>query len=721
MPTITLTDQFGLDVDAQPAPTSALLKYFQQLPSLRFDSLDLGKLGGLTLDQPAIQSLSTGVSFQDPVNLGDGAPALSVAAGAHASLKIICNAHDLPGQDQTIESRPDTCYVSLGIEATVSADLSATSGALKFGASPSTTLDAVSYSRFPLKTGVTLLQALQQTVAGFSMPASSGDLGDLPAGQIVRVAVTGKLVLSGSVNLLAITNPLASASLPAPLPVVSVSAGGSATVGVSCEIGADYEVVARKLDSGAVRLGWYHKNDTGVAVSAKVSEGISAGFGTTDLFSQVVSAISANPKADLKELAGAGVPDNQAAAIQGAVKQATSRKLEIAVASEISANDSQGTTFLYEIVPAALTEESRAAIDNALRGDLAELHAPGLPGVSCLRSIWDNVQKAGLDLDVNLLGILNYSSVASLSLEGKVLYEPASGSLVIADQATAERIQSAQVNFGADTQKLRHVLAESFLITAAYRGAKQLAAGAVSLRCSHSFFELENATSPGDMSRKLRVGAALGLLSGDDAELPAGIADFGRTLFTASTDYDDNLVSAMFLDANQAPLAPVSYEAAGRKAIQLLVQAADDDAVRLQPATDDGLWRRMSQVGQPGFAGLFPGVPAPLVGAITADYSIVKWWADAMCGTGQKLAAIRLWMARNPTAAFDDPDFQRLRQDLAGHLRQVAANTREEFGQPWGLLAMSQLVNGRAGANILISSPTLVRNKRRALAGATGS
>ena len=721
MPTITLTDRFGLDVDAQPAPTSALLKYFQQLPSLRFDTLDLGKLGGLTLDQPAIQSLSTGVSFKDPVNLGDGAPALSVAAGANASFKIISDAHDLPGQDQTMESRPDTCYVALGIEATVSADLSATSGALKFGASPSTTLDAVSYSRFPLKTGVTLLQALQQTVAGFSMPASSGDLGDLPAGQIVRVAVNGKLEVSGSVNLLAITNPLASASLPAPLPVVSVSAGGSATAGVSCAIEADYEIVARKLDSGVVGLGWYHKNGAGVTVSAKVSEGIAAAFGTTDLFSQVVSAISADPKADLKELAGAGVPDNQAAAFQGAVKQATSRKLEIAVAGEISANDSQGTTFLYEIVPAALTEESREAVDNALRGDLAGLHTPGLPGVSCLRSIWDNVRKAGLDLDVNLLGIFNYGSVASLSLEGKVLYEPATGSLVITDQATAERIQSAQVNFGADTRKLRQVLAESFLITAAYQSAKQPVAGAVSLRCSHSFFELENATSPGDMSRKLRVGVALGLLSGDDAELPEGIADFGRTLLTAAADYDDNLVGGMFLDANQSPLAPLCYEAAGRKAIQLLVQSTDDDAVRLQPATDDGLWRRMTAVGQPGFAGLFPGVPAPLVGAITADYSTIQWWADAMCGTARKLAAIRLWLVRNPAAAFDDPDFQKLRQDLAGHLRQVAANTREEFGQPWGLIAMSQLVNGRAGAKILIASPKLVRNKRRALAGALTS
>ena len=129
-----------------------------------------------------------------------------------------------------------------------------------------------------------------------------------------------------------------------------------------------------------------------------------------------------------------------------------------------------------------------------------------------MRSIWKNIQTAGVELDVNLLGILNYRSVATLALEGKVLYEPATGSLVISDRATAERIQSEQVNFGADTQKLRHVLAESFLITAAYRGTKQLA-GAAPLRCTHRFFELENSTSPEDMGRKLRIGVALGLLS----------------------------------------------------------------------------------------------------------------------------------------------------------------------------------------------------------------
>jgi hypothetical protein len=720
MPTIKLTDQFGLDVDAQPAATSALLKYFQQLPSLRFDSLDMSKVGGLTLDQPAVQSLNTGLSFQDPVNLGDDAATLCVAAGAHASFQLIKDADDLPGHDDAVDPLDGSCYVSFQIEATVAPGLSITTGALQFGATPSSKLDLASCSRFPLHGGVTLFQALQQTVLSLAIPAKSSDLVDLPAGQIATVSLQGKLDFSATANLLAVTNPLASASLPSPLPVVSVSAGGSVTVGISCSIETDYEVVARKLDTGVVRLGWYHKDGTAVTVSAQASEGISAGFGTTDLFSQIVGAISASPQADLKELASAGVPNGQAKEIQAAVKAAACRKLEIAVGSEISASDSQAATFLYEIVPAALTAESSAAVDQALRGDLTGLHAAGLAGVSCVHSVWDEVQKRGLELDVNLLGILNYRSVTTLSLEGKVLYEPATGSLVISDQATAKRFETTAVNFGADTEKLRHVLAESFLITAAYRGAKQIV-GAPSLRCSHSFFELQNSTSRSDMAPKLRTGVALGLLTEADAEMPAGVAGFGRTLFAASTDYDDDLVGRMFLDSNGSPLPVEAYETAGRNVIQFLVQAGDEDEVRLKPAVEDALWSLMKGKGQPGFASLFPGVSAPLLRAITADYSTIRWWADAMNATAQELAKVRLWMAHNPSAGADEPAFQKLRQDLAGYLRGVAANTRDEFGEPWGLIAMNQLASRAAGAKILITGPMLVRDKRRALAASTGS
>jgi hypothetical protein len=91
-----------------------------------------------------------------------------------------------------------------------------------------------------------------------------------------------------------------------------------------------------------------------------------------------------------------------------------------------------------------------------------------------------------------------------------------------------------------------------------------------------------------------------------------------------------------------------------------------------------------------------------------------------MSSTAQLLAEFRMWHARNAEAGPDDPEFQRLRQKLAQHLRDVAATTREEFGAPWGLIAMNQLIGQRAGARMLLTGPKLTVDKRRALAAVTG-
>ena len=719
MATIPLSDKFGLDVNAQPADGSALLKYFQQIPSLKLTDLDLSKVGGLTLDQPAIQSVSTGVSLQDPVNLGSGVPSLTIGAGAHASFALITDLDDLPGQEPGMTNPPDSCYVSFAVEASASPGVSVTSGDLTFGATPSAEVVLTSYSRIAPKSGVTLLDGVKQAVAQFRIAGSASDLAAFPAGQISKAALTGKLTLSGDANLLAITNPLAAASLPAPLPVVTVSAGGSATIGVSCTIETEYEIVARKLDSGKVRLGWYHKNGTSVTVSAAVSESLAAGFNGSDLFSQVIGLVSADPKVDLKELTSAGIPEEEAEQVQSAVKACVCRKLQIAVSSSVTASQSEAATFLFELDPARWTDTARQAVDAALRGDLSGLHAENLPGVAAVRTIWDTVSKRGLELDVNLLGVLNYRSVASLALEGKVMYEPATGAMVITDQATAQRVQSLQLNFGADTGKLRKVLAESFLITAAYRGTQQLA-GAASLRCSHRFFELQHSTSNSDMARKLECGFALGLLSAEEATAPVAVSDFGESLFSVSTDYDQELVTRMFLDGNGNPQPREWYETVGRNAIQYLVREGDEDDVRRQPAIDDTLWKRMKDVGQPGFGSLFLGVSAPLLGAVTADYTAIVWWADAMENTARLLANFAQWTARNSSASPDDPGFESLRQGLASHLRQVAATTHDEFGQPWGLIAMNQLVGHTSGAKLILSSTSLVRSKSRDLAAVTG-
>ncbi len=114
---------------------------------------------------------------------------------------------------------------------------------------------------------------------------------------------------------------------------------------------------------------------------------------------------------------------------------------------------------------------------------------------------------------------------------------------------------------------------------------------------------------------------------------------------------------------------------------------------------------QMKSSGQPGIKKLFPGVPDPVVGAIISDYSLIRWWSDTMHAAGKKLAEMQTFLASQTTADDENSDFKKLRTDLADHLRSVAANTRESFGRPWGLLAMFNASGRRAPhKSVLIGS-----------------
>lgn len=724
MATIQLTDDLGLDANIKPAPFSSLLKYFQQLQALRLSGGDLSKAAGLTLDQPALTALNTGLSFDKTVTVLPDGTAISILANAHGSLELILRTPaviSLPGISAgNVAIAPGTCYVAFGIQASVGVSAASTAGLLQFGVSPDANIDIRNYQSFPLQHGITLLDAVKETVGDFVIPATSDDLTSLPDGCVAAVTGTGSLTLSGTANLLAITNPLASPELPAPLPSPSVTAGGSVEVGASVELKCTFQITAQKTAPGHLQLGWYRQQATDFAVNATVSEGISAGFGTTDLFSSIIAVISSSAKADLDELQKAGLPPDQVKAIQDAVRAAVDRKLELALSTEIGATELTSAMFQYDIELSALTPDSRQALDQALRGDLRGLHAGTLPGVTVLHSVWEKARSNRIRLEVNLLGILNIGAISTLTISGAVLVEPATGALVITDKTTAERIRSTSLNFGADTQKLRHAMAESFLVTATYHGLHGHVDGPT-LTFSHSFFDLENDTKRDGMVRDLRVGVALGLFSADDAAPPAGIDDFGRTMIHVTNEYDSGMAAALFLDPSGAPIPQESCENAGRAAIQLLVSEGDADAIRRQPALDDDLWARMKAQGQPGFATLFPDTPAPLLAAIAADYTAIVWWAAAMAGAGQRLAAIRKWFGQHPAAKQDDPEFQTLRQDLAAHMKQVASTTSEQFGEPWGLVAMDRASGRRAIATILITGPKLARTKQRTLTIAAGS
>jgi hypothetical protein len=584
-----------------------------------------------------------------------------------------------------IEIPAGSCYVAIGFNASAAPGIGATSGSLTFCLNPSLGIDIESYQPFSAGADApSIADALLRCVGQFVIPATLADLKTLPAGAIVTVTGSGALTFSAAANLLTVANPLATVPLPGPLPAISVQQGASVTVGASWKISADYQVRAQKTNARTVRLGWYRKHGSDFTVTASASAGLTAGPGQTDLFAPIITAISSNAQADLKELQQAGLPPAEISAIHDTVKAAIDRKLELAVTAAFSSLGTDEAAFLYEVDLEALDDKGQQTLQAALRGDLSGLaDLSALPaGITGLRSIYSKASARRFSLTVNLLGIFNWTSVSRLALSGRVTFTPSTGDLVIADAATASRIQTAAVNFGADEDKLRQVMAESFLITAAYRGSRAVMNPLPQLASSHLFFRLDNNISLQDLRRWVAIAPALGLAS---APLPTGIDHFGRTSILAGARYDDALSRALFFRPDGALRDHNEYEIAGRRALALLVLPDGDDAFRLGPATNDSLWNKMKELGPANFQQLMPQAQAD---GVRPDYLAIQWWADSMCGTGQVLARLDAFAAQHPGAAPDDPQFQELRKELAGKLRDVAAKAHEQFGAPWGLVAM---------------------------------
>jgi hypothetical protein len=729
MPTIQLTDQLGLDVSIQTDILSSLSKYAANLTKLSLKDLNLKSLADLTLANPSITSLHTGLNLDEPVNIGSGGVTLQVDAGLSGTMDVYVppvgggSLFTGDAYGETIPVDASERYVSIGLCATAGPDIRATFNQLTFGFQPGGTVTLTNYRKFETQPAApTILDAVETTVAGFSIPGGLDDLRALPADSIVTVEGVGTITFSVSANLLAVANPLATLQLPSPLPALDVSAGGSVAVAASCSVSLDYQLRIRKLDAGHVSLGFYRKLGSETTVSVNPSAGISAGTSSTDLFSSVISAVSKSAAADPNALKSLGLPNDQTQAIVAAVNNAAQRKLQVSVLASLTAGDSLSAAFLYEFDLAGLDAAGNAALTNALHGDLTGLTAGALPaGVQMVRSIATDLQKTGMTWQVNLLGIYNYISTAELIRQGTVLFEPVTGDLVITDKATAQQVAASTIDFGADPDKLRYVLANGFFITAVYRGSQSVVS-APEIECSHSYFELQESASADDMRTDLAAATALGLLDAGGAPgiLPAGVNDFGKTMVYAQTSYGDDLAPALFLNGAD-PKQQSEYQSAGREAIRLLIRPDAADAYRLRGVSDDQLWSQMCDAGQFNFAPLFPDLPAEQVQVIVSDYSVIVWWAEAMSACASRVAAMRNLIAANPDP--ESAQFLDLRADLAKKLASVAADSVEQFGQPWGLIAMDRVSGCQAAAKVQIAGSrfALLRSRQGALAAAAGS
>ena len=710
MPTIQITDQLGVSVDAQLAPTSSFLKAAADLPHLVMSGASLSKLQILTLADPAVQSLHPVFQFDRPIGLGSSGAALTISASAGVTFQAISKTPDraiLFSPDEYGENIaiPDgTCYLGLGLSLGAGVGVSSVAGPATFGLDVSSGIAVESFRAFSAGADApTIVDAMRQALGEYVIPMQPADLDAIPTGVIVTLTGRGSLRFSGSANLLAVANPLATASLPSPLPAVSVTQSNSVTVGASWGISAEYQVRIQKTGDRHFRLGWYRRHGSEFEVSASASAGIAAGPGQADLFPTIVGAISADPKAPSADLAKAGAPADRVAEIEGAVKAAVNRKLELSVTAAFGGLSFNQAAFLYEVDSALLDDASRAALAAALHGDMSRLSGAASPlaGITVVRDIWSRGTASHASLRINLLGIFNFGSITELALSGTVVYTPSTGELVITDSASASLIQSSAVNFGADEDKLRHLMAESFLITAAYRGSRASIAPP-ELSSAHTFFVVQNNAGSRDVARFAKIAACLGIVAPAPDSVPGG---FGRVVMSAEANYDDAMARALFFRDDGSPRDHLEYEKAGRAAIAQLVLPDGDDAFRRIPATNDALWDRMKELGPTQFGQLLPQTQAS---GVRPDYLAIQWWAKSMCDTSAILARIDQFLAANPTDGLNSAAFQKLRQELAAKLRDVASKAEEQFGTPWGLAAMFLVSGARAKTSFQIVSPHLV-------------
>jgi hypothetical protein len=704
MATFQIKDDFGLVASITPAK-GALTKYFKSLPDFVLHDLNLNKIQNLDLTDPAITKAQAGVSFSEPIKIGNPDIELTVGAQASTSLSIFVpdkpNAAlfqpDLFGDNIPVPS--NTRYVSFSFNAKVNGGASVSPGDLKFGFDAQSLATFSYYERF--SSGTKVLPAVEGVISRFCIPADLDDISNMPEGSIATADSSGELKFSGSVNLIPFANPLA--TLESPLKVlpekIQVSAGAAIKVGGDYKLDADYQFRIVRLAGNSFRFGLYRKRESQFDIAASASVSLTAKLGDNDLFVRLIKALSSDPDADLKSLEAAGLPEDQVKAIQSAIKGAVDRSLAISTGLELSSSLESDAAFLYEIDLGAIQPDGRAMLHKALEGDFTDLVQTDTQppvGIRLVKSILTTEKVRQFGLKVNLLGIYNVFTLSKLLVEGTRAFDDNTGELVLTDKISADKITAITSNLKIkDTDKLREILSDHFLITAVYRAVEKVVSGP-DLSGLQSLFLLEANASKSQMRDHLMISVALGLQNTTAAlaMLPS-VSDFGRTTVYAEAGYDNAAFRSIFFSGNQL-LNPDVYISAGRAAIQSLVSDGEDDDFRLKLARDDAFFAELTKIGNVQSvdfrnACLNVGLKESQVSAVGVDFLNIHFLKEALAEAGAQLQVLDQFFQQHPGADPNGHDFLALKKDLIGKLKSVAGEATERFGGPWGFEAMACL------------------------------
>lgn len=707
MPTISIQDENGAELFKTDLAGQGLGKYLKSAASLRA-AVPLSETFAKPLaDAAGVRELALALDTNVPV--GESSE-LTLSAGASVGLGVHhAGSAILAGSDlQAPVTVPNgTVYVALTLEAHLQAGLAGTKGRIGFGFEAGT---ALRYAYFhPLNSvgsAQTVGEGVAATLAGAVFPADADDVAALPLNAHVSLAGDGQISFSAQATLSSTTNLLATPGLPI---VGSVALAQAASVNVKADYAAsgEFELRVSRVSAAQARLAFYRRRGRSLTVAATAMTGLAIDVRGRELIATLAKAISPNAEVDLVNLVNAELSDEQIQAIQHAVAASIDRSLTLSAQLQVSSVREDEALFAYEIDLPALDDAGKSAIVEALHGRLSaigQLASTG-PAIRLTTSAATRLRERKSSWRINLLGILNFASFTELVKQGSVSFDQVTGALTAADHVSTRRIRVDIKTFASEPEKLRRVLMESLMVTAAYQASRVLAS-TVSLTAEHTYFEQRGRTKRQDFADHYRALIALGLCDESERDARLGLeTEFGSSTFVIENRFDAAACDAMFLDADGHAHTMDHYEGIARRALLALLPAEDPNrAFRRQPLASDELWDRVRPLG---------GALRSALGHMSeekrlfveSDVFTIIWWATAMHRAATELVVMRKFIGARDAATLNaDPEFTKARARLSDRLGDVVATTKAHFDDPWDVLAMDAAAARRGRLDGIIIS-----------------
>jgi len=703
MPDIPITDIAHATADLKISDTSSFA--LAKLSTLNFASFPVVGDFQKPVDQSTIEHASFGMRLGSPALLaGDAFP--TGVEGALTGTLAIRKASDGglfddDGFSPELPIEPGTCWIGLDLQL----DITAKAGAAFQGFGVEVEGDAVAAVGTLLRLDSVsgslpkLAEALKAALEHYSIPRTVEEIRKQPLGIAHTAEVGGTVTFSGSYSLPINANALASASLPFNYKI-ALNPEATLEVGGSLALSGDFVVRTYKTSETQLTLGLYKKKGTTIEVDFTAAVGVAANFGSSgkDLVSMVLGRIF--PKIDPSV---AGFTGEQAEALDDALHACIDNSLATSINGSCAASKTDESAVVYSI---DLSAGDQAATDKAIT---AALHGnwtllENLQNAHPVRNVIRDVRTKGHKIVINLLGFYNAISVSEYVKSCQVLRDP-DGQVVLVDKTKANQLRAAGAPKMADAERLRTAIGEGFLTTATYAA---VAGGKVALTNFNvqQTYARYAANMPADeVRRQVRLGRALKLIGADagwDAKL-AGSGTFAHAKAAVASSYDAPGAQRLFF-ANpgaKTGFTRAQLEKAGRDSKVTLLDPNETNAgPRIKVLQDDKLWAAMDESGNVNTFKTIDGLRGlndTALGAVTADWVDIRWWANAMLKVAPQLSkvlhAIELSTAADPTT---DTAFMEQRKALEDILADVGKNTRSAFGDGWGLLVMSNLSNGAA-------------------------